>query len=354
MVIKQFKKLSLCLIVVMTTLIMGMSVCEAAKKAEPVYLGTSIRSLDNEYHQIWKKGGELFAKEMGLSEYHRTLLSEGNTEKQLDDIRALIAKAGKNVVFNVDPNEAPAARAVAEICEKAGVYFITQWNKPADLHPWDYKYWVTHITTDGVATGYAMGKLLCEAIGGKGKIAAIQGMLANTTAIERYNGLLKALKEYPTVELVDSRPADWLRDKGMTITEGWLVAYPDLAGIWAANDEEALGALEALKSAGLGGKIPVTGTDATGEAVRAVANGEMLATTSSDAYWQGGMGLSLAYQAYTGAINPEILPHELREWHFKFKVITQENAQKYIDEYITGTPTYDYEDIFGRWVSPIR
>ena len=40
------------------------------------------------------------------------------------------------MVLNVDPNDSPDARPIVEACIKAGAYVTTQWNKPADLHPW--------------------------------------------------------------------------------------------------------------------------------------------------------------------------------------------------------------------------
>ena len=76
------------------------------------------------------------------------------------------------------------------MCKEAGVYFVTQWNKPDDLHPWDYDpYWVCHMGVDGVPSGYYVAKELFEAMGGKGKIVALQGLLANVPAIQRFDGL---------------------------------------------------------------------------------------------------------------------------------------------------------------------
>ena len=78
-----------------------------ADAMDEVRLGTSIRSLSNPYHALWKQGGEDFAASVDAADRLQTLLSEGDSAKQLHDMRALIARAGKgNVIFNVDPNEA--------------------------------------------------------------------------------------------------------------------------------------------------------------------------------------------------------------------------------------------------------
>ena len=165
---------------------------------------------------------------------------------------------------------------------------------------------------DGIDSGYKTGKALFEAMGGKGGVVAIQGRLANSIAIARYKGFEKALKEYPEVKLLDARPANWSRQEAMQTTESWLVANPDLKGVWAANDEMALGAIEALRAMDKAGQVPATGIDATGDAVAAVIAGEMACTISPDPYWQAGMSLSFAYHAYTGQLNPAELPREKR------------------------------------------
>jgi len=324
----------------------------AEKRLErPLYLGTSIRSLDNPYHADWNKGGRLFAEYIGMGKYYRCLLSEGNSEKQIDDIKALIAKAGKDVIFNIDPNQAPDCRPIAEICEKAGVYFVTQWNKPDDLHPWDYKYWVAHIAVDDVKMAYEYSKALFETFKGrKAKIVAIRGLLANTADINRFEGLKKALAEYPNVKLVATQTGEWIRTKAFNVMQNFLVAYPDIDGVYVADDNMAIGALEALRAAGLAGKVGVVGCAAIEEAVEAVMKGEMVATYAIDPMWQGGIGLSLAYHAYIGELDPTKLPKEKREWYFKGLLITKENAEEYYKTHIQSIPYYDWEDLWGRWV----
>jgi ribose transport system substrate-binding protein len=65
----------------------------------------SIRSLTNPYHATWNKGGEAFAKAVGAP--YTTLVTEGNSEKCVADVRAMLAKTGGNMVLNVDPNDSP-------------------------------------------------------------------------------------------------------------------------------------------------------------------------------------------------------------------------------------------------------
>ena len=156
----------------------------------------SIRSLSNPYHATWNAGGAAFAKSVGAE--YVTLVTEGNSEKGIADIKAILAKTGGNCVINVDPNDSPDARPIVEACKEAGAYVVTQWNKPADLHPWDYDpNYVAHISFSGVPYGKAMAEALFKAMGGKGGIVALGGIESNVPAIERKAGLEQALNANP-------------------------------------------------------------------------------------------------------------------------------------------------------------
>ena len=78
----------------------------------------SIRSLTNPYHATWNKGGAAFAKSVGAD--YVTLVTEGNSEKGIADIKAVLAKTGGNCVINVDPNDSPDARPIVEAGKAAG------------------------------------------------------------------------------------------------------------------------------------------------------------------------------------------------------------------------------------------
>ena len=334
------------------------TVAEISPTAAPkkVWLGNSIRSLADPYHASWDAGGKLFAADMDLSDTYQALLSEGDSTKQVDDLKAMIAKAGKDVVFNIDPNEGANVVPCAQVCEEAGVYFVTQWNKPDDLHPWDYKYWVAHMQADDYAMGYDSAKAMCEALGGKGKVVHIQGMLGNPGSVRRFEAFQDAIAEYPDIEFLEAQPADWDQTKAQSIVETWLVKYPELDGIHTSSDGMSLGAVAAIKAARPEalGKIVVTGMAGVEAATRAILAGEMHATVGIDAKWQGGMGLALPYHAYLGTFDPAQEPNEHREFYFATPLVTKENAQTWLDEVLLGSPTYDWSDLWGNVLKQIE
>jgi ribose transport system substrate-binding protein len=308
----------------------------------------SIRSLSNPYHATWNKGGEAFAKSVGAE--YVTLVTEGNSEKGVSDIKAILAKTGGNCVINVDPNDSPDARPIVEACKEAGAYVVTQWNKPADLHPWDYNpNYVAHISFSGVPYGKAMAEALFKAMGGKGGIVALGGIQSNVPAIERKAGLDAALAANPDIKLLDFQVANWSDTEALEKTNAWLTQFGDeIGGIWAANDGMGLAAVEALRADGRAGKVPVTGIDGIQLAVEAILKGEMAGTVAWDPYWQGGMGLSIGYHAKTGKFDPTTEPKDHREFYGTGVIITSDNAQSYYDSNIKAEPTLDWNDIWGR------
>jgi ribose transport system substrate-binding protein len=320
-----------------------------------VRLGTSIRSLSNPYHALWKKGGEDFAASVDATDRLQTLLSEGDSAKQLSDMRALIARAGNgNVVFNVDPNEARDALPIARLCERSRCYFVTSWNKADDLHPWDFKYWVSHMSADDVAMGKQVGEALVQSMKGQGKIVAILGLLGNTSSQNRLRGLEQVLADNPGVELVQQDNADWKPTKAQSVAESMLASNPDLKGIWAADDGMALGALEAVKAKGQAGKIGVVGIAGVEEAVRAVLAGDMVGTAGIDAVEQGGRGLAIAWQARSGELDVALLPREHREFYFGTTLLKKDNAQKFLDTVIAAKGDRDWSDIWANVTGRIR
>ena len=317
-------------------------------------LAISLRSLTNPYHASFAKGGQMFAESVGST--CEVLVTEGNSEKGISDVRALLAKSNGNLALCIDPNDTPDARVIVEACAKAGASVVTIWNKPGDLHPWDFDpNYVAHISFDGAPYGKLMAETLIEKMGGSGGIVALGGIFNNTPAIERKQGLDEAVAAHPDVKLLDFQVADWLETKSFETTQAWLTRFgSDIKGVWAANDSMAVGALEALRAEGLAGSVPVTGIDGIKQAVDSIKDGEMVGTVDWDPIWLGGMGVSIAYNAHVGKIDIAKEPHEHREFYGTGVPVTYKNVDEYIANYVDKTPEIDWNDWWGRVSGQIR
>ena len=314
----------------------------------------SIRSLSNPYHATWNKGGAAFAKSVGAE--YVTLVTEGNSEKGVSDIKSILAKTGGNCVINVDPNDSPDARPIVEACKAAGATVITQWNKPNDLHPWDFNpNYVAHISFSGVPAGKAMAEALFKSMGGKGGVVALGGIELNIPAIERKKGLDQALAANPNVKLLDFQVANWQAEPAHDKVAAWLTQFgDDIKGVLAANDDMGLAAVEALRAEGKAGKVLVTGIDGTPLSVQAILKGEMAGTVAWDPFWQGGMALSIGFHAKTGKFDPAKEPKDHREFYGKGTIITADNAKDYYDKNVTNEEVLDWNDIWGRCSGQIQ
>lgn len=313
-------------------------------------LVVSIRGLDNPYHANYKVGAEALGKELGLPV--DTLSTEANSQKGISDIKAEVAKTGANMVLNIDPNQAPDVVPIAKILESAKVYWVNWWNKPDDVKVTDYKYFIAHITFDSLGTGYFNAKELFKTFKtpNQGKIIALQGQLANTPAILRFKGLQKALAENPGVKLLQWEGGDWDRTKGYNLTKAMLVAHPDVDGVWAANDEMAMGAIQALKEAGKAGQIKVSGCDGIPEIYDAIRQGYASSTVMQDAKYQAELGLSMALAAKQGKLDVKSLPPEKRDFMIPGVEVTKDNVDQVVNEFVKNTPKYDLTDFWARMV----
>jgi ribose transport system substrate-binding protein len=310
-----------------------------------------MRSLANPYHAAFAKGGENFAKSIDAK--YETLVTEGNSEKGVADIKALLQRTGGKLILNVDPNDSPDARVIVEECQKAGAYVVTQWNKPADLHPWDHNpNYVAHMSFDGVPNAKAIANALFAAFGGEGGVVALGGILSNVPAIERKLGLDMAIKESNgKVTLLDFQPADWNEQKAFDITQAWVTRFGDkVKGVFAANDGMGMGALEALRQNGLAGKVPVVGLDGIAEAIKATEAGEFAGTVAWDPLWTGGMGLAIPYAVATGKLDIAKEPQAHREFYGTGIVVTKAN----VAAFEKGAAPLDFNDLWGKATGQIQ
>ncbi len=322
----------------------------ACKPADVKLVG-QVRNESNPYEASWLAGGDAFAKSVGLTQQRLTY--GGDSTKQQEQISQLLAGDTKCLVMNVLPNGDSDTAPIVKGADKAGAYLVTQWNKPADLKPADHKTWISHITYNGVESGQQIGDALAKSIGGQGGIIALQGVLDTAAAKDRFAGLQESLKKNPGVKLLDQQAANFSRAEALTVTKTLLTKHGDkVKGIWAANDDMALGALEALQQAGKAGKVAVVGIDAVPDAVSAVQSGKMTATVSSDGTWQGGIGLAMGYCAATGKLAVKDIPAGNRAFFAEQFLITKENAADFAQPK-TNPADFECANVFNRVAGPL-
>ena len=138
------------------------------------------------------------------------------------------------------------------------------------------------VGVDNYTVGYELGKALCDALGGKGYVVLIEGTAGNSTATERVDGYLDAFAEYPDIVLLDSQPADFNREKGMTVMENFLQRYDDIDGVASVNKDMTMGAIEAVKDADRQDEMIQVTFDVDNDCLDAIDAGEILITGAQE------------------------------------------------------------------------
>lgn len=141
---------------------------------------------------------------------------------------------------------------------------------------------LTWIGVDNYTVGYQLGKALCDALGGKGDVVLIEGTAGNSTSTERVDGYKDAFAEYPEIVLLDSQPADFNREKGMTVMENFLERYDHIDGVASVNKDMTMGALEAVKSADRQDEMIQVTFDVDNDCLDAIEAGDILITGAQE------------------------------------------------------------------------
>ena len=182
---------------------------------------------------------------------------------------------------------------------------------------------VSYIGTDNRRGGQLAAKCLVDRLTGKGEVALISGVPGNESQDARAQGFIDAVAQVPGMKLVAQQPANSERSLGLTVMENILTAHPDVKGVFATNDQMALGAMEVLDARGLRGKIAIVGFDATKEAVQATVDGKLAGSVAQNPRAMGQKGVEAALAALDGR------PVDKRI-DTGTELVTKENAEKYL------------------------
>jgi ribose transport system ATP-binding protein len=180
----------------------------------------------------------------------------------------------------------------------------------------------TLIVSDNVKGGRMAGEELIRLVG-SGPVAQLEGIPGTDPARDRGQGFQQAIDDQSAVKLVASQTANFDRTQGLNVTENILQANPDIKGIFAQNDEMALGAVRAL-----GGKagtdVKIVGFDGTEDALKAIQSGKMNATVAQQPDKMGSLGVQNAMKIIDGKSVPKKIPVEV-------KLVTKENVSQFLE-----------------------
>ena len=249
-------------------MLLGGAACSRSAKTKKLDIVLVTKALDSEFWQRLKSGAEQAARQN--PEVRLAVLAperEINIDQQVAILEDQILKRVAALAV------APAGVAeILPVLEKARAAGIPVLIVDTDI-PWPHR--AGFVGIDNRLGGRMAAEFIVRAIGGRGKVAVIRGVLGVATQEDRLAGFLDVIQKVPGIHFVGAQPANSERALGMTVMENLLTRHPDLRAVFATNDQMALGAMEAIAARNLTGKIVLVGFDAGREAVRAVLDGRM-------------------------------------------------------------------------------
>ncbi|HEY5257091.1 MAG TPA: substrate-binding domain-containing protein [Candidatus Baltobacteraceae bacterium] len=235
-------------------------------KAISKTIGVSIQNREAQFYQDMESGMKSEAAKYGYAV--DVVDANRDNAKQQAQVEDFISQKVDAIVLTPYDSQAIGS-AIAE-ANKAGIPVFT-----ADIASTSkLGTVVSHVASDNVQGGQQAGLLICAAV--KSGAVAIVDEPEVTSVQDRVKGFRQALAQHcPGVTVVADVDAGGQRDTAANDVSDTLQSHPDLKGIFGINDDSALGAVTALKSAGMNGKVAVVGYDATPEARTAIAAGDM-------------------------------------------------------------------------------
>lgn len=250
---------------------------------DKMVIGFSVSTLNNPFFVDVRDGAKEAAAAAGME--LMIMDAQNDASKQMSSIENMIQQ--KVSIIIVNPVDSKAVVPAIEAANKAGIPVITV-DRGADGGTV-----VTNIASDNVAGGKMAGQLIVDKLGGKGNVVELEGVPGTSAANDRGKGFNEAIQAAAGITVIAKQPADFDRAKGMKVMENILQANQEVQAVFAHNDEMALGALEAIKSANRTNVI-VIGFDATADAVKAVNDGTLLATVAQKPKEMGKVSIEIA------------------------------------------------------------
>jgi inositol transport system substrate-binding protein len=239
--------------------------------------------------------------------------ANNDASKQLDQIDNFIAQKVNAIV--VVPVDYQGIVPGVEKANAAGIPVIALGIQSAGG-----KY--TFVGSKNIDAGRLQGEFMKANLPKDAKILYLEGTPGLSHTQERKKGFEEALGRSDVTTLA-SLSANYDRAEGMKVTEDWIQSFPKFDGIIAANDQMALGALEALKGANRLKGVFISGVDGVPDALTAIKAGEMSQTIFQDAAGQA----KAAFEVVEGIKKGEQPPTEKL---VPFASITTENVDKFI------------------------
>ncbi|MEU2097377.1 MULTISPECIES: substrate-binding domain-containing protein [Streptomyces albovinaceus subgroup] len=271
-------------------------------------VGMSLSTLNNPFFVQMKEGAQAEAEKAGID--LTVTDAQNDASQQANQLQNFTSSGVSSIIVN--PVDSDAVGPGVRSANKADIPVIAadRGVNKADT--------ATLVASDNVAGGKLAADALADKLGGKGSIVILQGTAGTSASRERGAGFAEGLKEYPGIKVVAKQPADFDRTKGLDVMTNLIQSHPGVTGVFAENDEMALGAVKALGSRA-GKSVSVVGFDGTPDGLKAVEAGTLYASVAQQPAELG----KIAVQNAVKAAKDEEVASTVK---VPVKVVTRENV----------------------------
>jgi ribose transport system substrate-binding protein len=268
------------LAVIMSAL--GASAWPAAAQQKTT-IGISLAQDDNPFYIAMLKGIRERAQELGWEVV--TVSANEDKAKQIAGVQDLIARGVKGIL--ISPIDAVGVNAAYDAAKAANIPIVSVARGSTSPNQ------TLHVAMDETQIGRDIAEWTAKTIGGEGKVAMLLGPSGVPTFRNLGGSYAQVMASYPKIQIAFRADGPLTRERGIKQAEDALVANPDLKAIYAANDDVALGAMQAVLAADRSGKIIVTGMNGVPPALRAVKDGKLAMTVELNPVLWGRLGVDV-------------------------------------------------------------
>jgi ribose transport system substrate-binding protein len=256
---------------------------QAPAPADKVTIGVSLAQDDNPFYIAMLKGIRARAQELGWDV--ATVSANEDKLKQINGVQDLVARGVKGIL--ISPIDAVGVNAAYDAAAAAKVPIVSVARGSVSPNQ------TIHVAMDEKQIGRDIAEWTAKKLGGKGQVAMLLGPSGAPTFKNLAEGYTEVMAKYPDIKIVFKSDGPLTRERGVKQTEDALVANPDLAAVYTANDDVALGAMQAVLAANRAGKTILTGMNGVPPALRAVKDGNMAMTVELNPVEWGRLGVDV-------------------------------------------------------------
>ncbi|MFC6301816.1 substrate-binding domain-containing protein [Pseudomonas sp. CCM 7893] len=265
-----------------TALALSMMLASGFAAAADIKVGVSMSAFDDTFLTYLREDMDKQAKSYPKGDGVQLQFEDARADvvKQLSQVENFISQNVDAIIVNPVDTASTANIIKAATAAKIPLVFVNRRPDSPTLPAG-----VAAVVSNDVEAGKLQMQYIAEKLGGKGNIVILLGDLANNSTTNRTKGVKEVLAKYPGIKVEQEQTGIWLRDKGMTLVNDWLTQGRDFQAVLSNNDEMAIGAAMALKSAGKKGVL-IAGVDGTPDGLNAISKGDMTVSAFQDAKGQ--------------------------------------------------------------------